>query len=421
MSKSEDTSQLKLENFVIDQDQKEGVILGKGSFATVYRAFHNKTKKKFAIKVINIDLEKTDSKELENIRREIKVQGTLNHKSIIKLYHHEYRENKVFLILELAEKGNLFNFLKNLKKPLLPKTISIMYKKICEGVKAIHELKMVHRDLKPENILLDNKLNPKICDFGWSVEIGKNEKRGTFCGTYEYMAPEIYENEKYNVSVDIWSLGVLLYEMFHGFSPFSSKSVFKIYRNIVEEGFKFKEGMDEDAKNLIKMILQNDPKKRPDLDEILKNEFIRKFNFEEVLEKRGCIQIQEFLKKKNLKDIDNQLTKRNNKKKSKKKIFSGSKKKIFGKKKMKTNSKKKILGYKSNSNIYNLKNSSKNSSRRKLNISISIESFDSEEVKKKLENLNSEKNVKKKNLEKLGKIGSKKKIEIYGIKKKKKK
>lgn len=70
-----------------------------------------------------------------------------------------------------------------------------MYRVICEGVKVIHENGVVHRDLKPENILLNHKLEPKICDFGWSTQIGKNESRGTFCGTYEYMAPEIYENE----------------------------------------------------------------------------------------------------------------------------------------------------------------------------------------------------------------------------------
>ena len=433
MSKSifEKNQIMKLEHFVIDQDQKDGVILGKGSFATVYRAFHQKTKNKFAIKVINIDLEKTDSKELENIKREIKVQSSLNHPSIIKLYHHEYRENKVFLILELAEKGNLFNFLKNQKKPLQNFQISKMYKKICEGVRAVHNLGIVHRDIKPENILLDKDSNPKICDFGWSVEIGKNEKRGTFCGTYEYMAPEIYENEKYNVSVDVWSLGVLLYEMFHGFSPFSSKSVFKIYRNIVEEGFKFKDGMDEDAKELVKMILQNDPAKRPDLDAVLESTFIRKFCGEEVLEKKGCIQIQEFLKKKKtenkiIKDIDNLKTKRTNKKKLKTKLDLKKdkvigKKKKFGSKKKKipksSISKKKIKTYQSNSNIYNLKKSqasSNTSSKRKMNMSISIESFDSQELKEKIGKMDSEKNLSLKGK----KVGSKK--SLYEIKKKKK-
>lgn len=76
---------------------------------------------------------------------------------------------------------------------------------------------MIHWDIKPENILLDKNFDVKICDFGWSV---KMKKRSTFCGTYEYMAPEIFRNHKYSKEVDIWSLGILLFEMFHKYSPF---------------------------------------------------------------------------------------------------------------------------------------------------------------------------------------------------------
>lgn len=84
----------------------------------------------------------------------------------------------------------------------------------------------MHRDLKPENILLDHKLRPKLCDFGWSVPTIKKENRNTFCGTYEYMAPEIYETENYNEKVDIWSLGIMIYELLHGKSPFVGKTAF---------------------------------------------------------------------------------------------------------------------------------------------------------------------------------------------------
>ena len=85
-------------------------------------------------------------------------------------------------------------------------------------MKYIHSKGIVHRDIKPENILLDKNTDVKLCDFGWSALQADIWK--TFCGTYEYMAPEIFENFTYNYSVDIWSLGILLYELFHGHSPF---------------------------------------------------------------------------------------------------------------------------------------------------------------------------------------------------------
>ena len=89
-----------------------------------------------------------------------------------------------------------------------------IFKQICEAVNYMHENKLIHRDIKPENILLSEDLVPKLSDFGWSV-IVNTKNRSTFCGTFEYMAPEMYENEEYSYSVDIWGLGILLYEIFH--------------------------------------------------------------------------------------------------------------------------------------------------------------------------------------------------------------
>ena len=163
---------LNLDDFEIDMEKEEEALLGKGSFANVYRALHTKLRKKFAIKVIEVDLEKTDGKEGQNIKREIAVHKRIHHPYVIKFHSYEHWDNKVFLILEYAEKGNLFNFLKKLKSPMKDDEIWEMYRKICEGVLAIHENGIVHWDLKPENILINADNDPKICDFGWSTEIG---------------------------------------------------------------------------------------------------------------------------------------------------------------------------------------------------------------------------------------------------------
>ena len=94
----------------------------------------------------------------------------------------------------------------------------------------MHDNNLLHRDIKPENILLDSSSVPKLSDFGWSALV-KNKSRNTFCGTFEYMAPEMYENEEYTFSVDVWSIGILLYELLHKRSPFEEKNAFKIYKN----------------------------------------------------------------------------------------------------------------------------------------------------------------------------------------------
>ena len=95
----------------------------------------------------------------------------------------------------------------------------------CLAMDYLHTRKIMHRDLKPENLLLDENLNIKLCDFGWSVEFNENEHRKTLCGTYEYMAPEIYYGDKQTVKTDVWALGILLYELMHGRPPFKPNRI----------------------------------------------------------------------------------------------------------------------------------------------------------------------------------------------------
>ena len=181
------------------------------------------------------------------------------------------------MLLEYADNGNLYHYLKKHGgKGLDPKKISSMYIQIFDAVKFMHDNEILHRDIKPENILLDCDINPKICDFGWSTRIDKNKPRLTFCGTYEYMAPEIFEEEEYDVSVDVWSLGILLYEMWHGKSPFVGKSVFNIYRNILDQQIEFRSDIDKDAKDLIIFILQRKANDRPSVEDIAKHPYIIK-------------------------------------------------------------------------------------------------------------------------------------------------
>jgi len=126
--------------------------------------------------------------------------------------------------LEYASSGTLFNLIKK-KKNLDEKTAFHYFIQTSAAVLFLHENNLVHRDLKPENILIDENNNIKLCDFGWCVELSMGN-RVTFCGTYEYMAPEIIKEKPYNQGIDIWSLGILLYELIHGYSPFRVSFLF---------------------------------------------------------------------------------------------------------------------------------------------------------------------------------------------------
>ena len=159
--------------------------------------------------------------------------------------------------MDYAKNQTVFNLIK--KNDGMREKVAFKY--FIDTVAAInylHENNMVHRDLKPENLLIDDEGNVKLCDFGWCVELNDKD-RSTFCGTYEYMAPEIINESPYSSGIDIWSLGVLLYELIHGYSPFRAKKVVnndreyvEIFKNIVNFNFKIEKEVSPDCADLIK-------------------------------------------------------------------------------------------------------------------------------------------------------------------------
>ena len=246
--------------------------LGEGASGCVKLVRHKKLDKFFALKQVNVTRVGTDrtspDKKLELIKREIKLHKKLVHPNIIRLYDYFKVKGCVFLLMELADKGNLFDILKS-KERLAEEEAVRYFHQTCKGVEYLHSKNVIHRDLKPENLLISSENNElKICDFGWSVN-QDDDMRTTFCGTYEYMAPEIVENKSYDMRVDIWSLGILLYEMLHGHSPFRSGKMMAVLDNIRRGVYKMREDISPESRHLIMSILQVDPSKRPTVDKIL--------------------------------------------------------------------------------------------------------------------------------------------------------
>ena len=252
------------------------MILGDGSFSKVQLYEHKKSKIKYAVKKMDLAQMAKLSHHKKLVHNEINIQGRINHPNIIRLYNIYKHNNKCFLILEYASKGTLFDMIK--KKSGLTESIAFYYFiQTLNAIYFLHLHSIIHRDLKPENLLINENNILKLCDFGWSVKLNSN-KRTTFCGTVEYMAPEIIKKQKYDESIDVWSLGVLLYELVHSYSPFytGDSDIKKIGNNIVQNELKFKEGLSEEYKNLVKKILIKDSSKRIKIEEIYQHPFMTK-------------------------------------------------------------------------------------------------------------------------------------------------
>lgn len=171
----------------------------------------------------------TEEADVERVSREIHILKLIRHPNIVQLYEIIETPRQLYLIMEYAPGGELFDHIvKNSK--LNEKEACKIFQQIVSGIDYLHELKVVHRDLKPENLLLDHNMNIKLVDFGLSNTFPKDELLKTACGSPCYAAPEMIAGELYSGSrVDIWSCGVILYAMVCGFLPFEDPDTAKLY------------------------------------------------------------------------------------------------------------------------------------------------------------------------------------------------
>lgn len=250
--------------------------LGKGGFGEVWKVIHKKTNNIYVIKVIdkkNI----IEQKLVEQMNREIEIMYKIDHPHVVKLVNHFEDDNKFYLILHYASKGQLYSLLKKQGK-FDEKTTAQFIRETIEAVKYLHSFDppIIHRDIKPENLLLDENMRIKLADFGWSNFKEDDETRNTYCGTPEYLSPEMVKRIGHDASVDIWSLGVLLFELLAGYAPFSGANQEELFNNIRKVRINWPSDFPPLAKNLITRILKLNPKDRMTLDEILMHTWFEK-------------------------------------------------------------------------------------------------------------------------------------------------
>ena len=274
--------------------------LGCGSFGRVFLVSHKETKELFALKTIEKRKIMVTYGKLDIIYDEINIHSKLLHENIIKVYNIFEDEESINIIMEYAQNGNLYQLIKKEKNGFSETKAFDYFIQMINAVYYLHSNNIIHRDIKPENILIskDNKL--KLCDFGWAKELTL-ENRSTFCGTMEYMAPEIVGSENYDYSVDIWSLGILLYELLFGHSPFKGNSTNNIILNIKSHELNYDENnkkISNSCKDLIQHLLNMNPQKRLKIKDILEHPFIKKHS------KKKYDKIQNQLSKK-INDVNN--------------------------------------------------------------------------------------------------------------------
>ena len=254
-------SRLNLKNFKILQEFKGN------SCNKIYLVKPRGSNQKIIFKVIKIY-------NFQSQLREIQAQKNLKHNYIVRLLDYEIQKENIILLIEYAEKGDLFEFI-NTIETIRESILLRLFYKIVMAVHFIHLNGFIHRDIKPENILMDAHDEPKLADFGSSVS--QEIIRNTFCGTYEYMAPEIYMRKKQTAKVDSWALGVLLFEMTHNSTPFKNKDVMQIKEIVENDRIKFDDQISSKIRNIIRNILKFNDKERPTTAQILKFPELKRF------------------------------------------------------------------------------------------------------------------------------------------------
>ena len=247
-----------------------GEVLGEGAFAKVRLATQIHIKEKCAIKIVNKRLLE-DTKDVQRLRKEIKILKTIRHKNIVQLYDIMESKMNLYFVMEYCKGGELFDYIVK-KKRLLEKEACIFFQQIINGVEYLHSQGIIHRDLKPENLLLNEKNQIKISDFGLSTFYTKNNLLQTACGTPSYAPPEMLEGQQYNgEAADIWSCGIILYAMLCGNLPFSESKEEIILKKIKKHDFVIPAYLSKDAQDILYHILKINPDERFTIDKIKKH------------------------------------------------------------------------------------------------------------------------------------------------------
>ncbi|KAJ2712525.1 hypothetical protein H4R19_002706 [Coemansia spiralis] len=260
-------------------------LIGKGGYGKVYLVQHKQTGRHYAMKVLGKASILLQRRQITFTMTERSILSEVQHPFIVKLFYAFQSNSKLYLIMEYVAGGELFTHMAN-ERIFSEDQASFYAAELVLAIAHLHRLGIVFRDTKPENCLLSRTGHLVLTDFGLSkTALGEDGRTSTFCGTPAYMAPEVLESStSYDLSIDWWSLGILLYEMLTGEVPFKGKAPLQIAKNIAKMKVHYPNYITPDAKDLIIRLLRKQPAKRigfgpRGIENIKNHRFFRKIDW----------------------------------------------------------------------------------------------------------------------------------------------
>ncbi|KAH9756111.1 serine/threonine-protein kinase TIO [Citrus sinensis] len=268
-------------------------LVGEGSFGKVYKGRRKYTGQTVAMKFIM--KHGKSEKDIHNLRQEIEILRKLKHQNIIAMLDSFESPQEFCVVTEFAQ-GELFEILED-DKCLPEEQVQSIAKQLVRALHYLHSNRIIHRDMKPQNILIGAGSVVKLCDFGFARAMSANTVvLRSIKGTPLYMAPELVREQPYNHTADLWSLGVILYELFVGQPPFYTNSVYALIRHIVKDPVKYPDEMSPNFKSFLKGLLNKVPQNRLTWSALLEHPFVKETSDElnawelraTSVEARGC-------------------------------------------------------------------------------------------------------------------------------------
>ncbi|VAH26124.1 unnamed protein product [Triticum turgidum subsp. durum] len=247
-------------------------LVGEGSFGKVYKGRRKYSRQTVAMKFIL--KHGKSNKDIHNLRQEIEILRKLKHENIIEMIDAFETPQEFCVVTEFAQ-GELFEVLED-DKCLPEEQVQAIAKQLVKALHYLHSNRIIHRDMKPQNILIGKGSIVKLCDFGFARAMSANTVvLRSIKGTPLYMAPELVREQPYNHTADLWSLGVILYELFVGQPPFYTNSVYALIRHIVKDPVKYPDNMSANFKSFLKGLLNKLPQSRLSWPALLEHPFVK--------------------------------------------------------------------------------------------------------------------------------------------------